>query len=170
MTKGPRLPGLKRPLLYIVLILILGLAATLLGADLQGNAEKNQLTGEELVIDTAGGPVILFVEVADTNQTRASGLMYREELAPKAGMLFDFKREQPVSFWMKNTLIPLDIFFIKADGRIVNIAKRAVPYSERSIASDEPVLGVLETNAGIADRLGIKPGNIVRHPVFGNAP
>ena len=170
MTKGPRLPGLKRPLLYIVLILILGLAVTLLGADLQGNAEKSQLTGEELVIDTAGGPVIFFVEVADTNQTRATGLMYREELAPKAGMLFDFKREQPVSFWMKNTLIPLDIFFIKADGRIVNIAKRAVPYSERSIASDEPVLGVLETNAGIADRLGIKPGNIVRHPVFGNAP
>ena len=170
MTKGPRLPGLKRPLLYIVLILILGLAVTLLGADLQGNAEKNQPTGEELVIDTAGGPVILFVEVADTNQTRASGLMYREELAPKAGMLFDFKRQQPVSFWMKNTLIPLDIFFIKADGRIVNIAKRAVPYSERSIASDEPVLGVLETTAGIADRLGIKPGNIVRHPVFGNAP
>jgi uncharacterized membrane protein (UPF0127 family) len=96
--------------------------------------------------------------------------MFREELAPNAGMLFDFKREQPVSFWMKNTLIPLDVFFIKADGRIVNIAKRAVPHSERSIASDEPVLGVLETNAGVADRLGIKLGDIVRHPVFGNAP
>ena len=170
MTKGPRLPGLKRPLLYIVLILILGLAVTLLGSDLRGDAGKEQLTGEELLIDAAGGPVILFVEVVDTNKTRASGLMFREELAPNAGMLFDFKREQPVSFWMKNTFIPLDVFFIKADGRIVNIAKRAVPHSERSIASDEPVLGVLETNAGVADRLGIKLGDIVRHPVFGNAP
>ena len=169
MTKGPRLLGLKRPLLYIVLILILGLAVTLLGSDLRGDVGKEQLTGEELLIDAAGGPVILFVEVVDTNKTRASGLMFREELAPNAGMLFDFKREQPVSFWMKNTLIPLDVFFIKADGRIVNIAKRAVPHSERSIASDEPVLGVLETNAGVADRLGIKPGDIVRHPVFGNA-
>ena len=170
MTKGPRLPGLKRPLLYIVLILILGLAVTLLGSDLRGDVGKEQLTGEELLIDAAGGPVILFVEVVDTNKTRASGLMFREELAPNAGMLFDFKREQPVSFWMKNTFIPLDVFFIKADGRIVNIAKRAVPHSERSIASDEPVLGVLETNAGVADRLGIKLGDIVRHPVFGNAP
>jgi uncharacterized membrane protein (UPF0127 family) len=164
------MPGLKRPLLYIVLILILGLAVTLLGSDLRGDVGKEQLTGEELLIDAAGGPVILFVEVVDTNKTRASGLMFREELAPNAGMLFDFKREQPVSFWMKNTFIPLDVFFIKADGRIVNIAKRAVPHSERSIASDEPVLGVLETNAGVADRLGIKLGDIVRHPVFGNAP
>jgi uncharacterized membrane protein (UPF0127 family) len=170
VTKGPRLLGLKRPLLYIVLILILGLAVTLLGSDLRGDVGKEQLTGEELLIDAASGPVILFVEVVDTNETRASGLMFREELAPNAGMLFDFKREQPVSFWMKNTLIPLDVFFIKADGRIVNIAKRAVPHSERSIASDEPVLGVLETNAGVADRLGIKRGDIVRHPVFGNAP
>jgi uncharacterized membrane protein (UPF0127 family) len=170
VTKGPRLLGLKRPLLYIVLILILGLAVTLLGSDLRGDVGKEQLTGEELLIDAAGGPVILFVEVVDTNKTRASGLMFREELAPNAGMLFDFKREQPVSFWMKNTFIPLDVFFIKADGRIVNIAKRAVPHSERSIASDEPVLGVLETNAGVADRLGIKLGDIVRHPVFGNAP
>ena len=170
MTKGPRLPGLKRPLLCIVLILILGLAVTLLGSDLRGEAGKGQLTGEELRIDAAGGPVILFVEVVNTNETRATGLMFREELAPKAGMLFDFKREQPVAFWMKDTLIPLDIFFIKADGRIVNIAKRAVPHSERSIASDEPVLGVLETNAGVADRLGIKVGDTVRHPVFGNAP
>jgi hypothetical protein len=141
-----------------------------LGSDLRGDVGKEQLTGEELLIDAAGGPVILFVEVVDTNKTRASGLMFREELAPNAGMLFDFKREQPVSFWMKNTFIPLDVFFIKADGRIVNIAKRAVPHSERSIASDEPVLGVLETNAGVADRLGIKLGDIVRHPVFGNAP
>jgi len=170
VSKGPDLAGLQRPLLYIVLILILGLAVTLVAPELRGDAGKDQLTGEELFIDAGGGPVTFFVEVVDTNQTRAAGLMFREELAPNAGMLFNFKREQPVSFWMKNTLIPLDMFFIKADGRIVNIAKRAVPHSERGIASDEPVLGVLETNAGVADRLGIRPGDIVRHPVFGNAP
>lgn len=170
MSKGPDLEGLKRPLLYIVIILILGLAASLAGPDLFGDAGSDQLAGEELVISTASGPVTFFVEVVDTNETRAQGLMFREELAPNAGMLFDFKRQQPVSFWMRNTLIPLDMFFIKTDGRIVNIAKRAVPHSERGIPSAEPVLAVLETNAGVADRLGIKPGDIVRHRVFGNAP
>jgi len=170
VSKGPDLTSLQRPLLYVVLILILGLAVTLVGTDLKGDAGEDALTGEALIIDAASGPITLFVEVVDTNETRAAGLMFREELAANAGMLFDFKREQPVSFWMKNTLIPLDMFFIKADGRIVNIAKRAVPHSERGIASDEPVLGVLETNAGVADRMGIKPGDIVRHPVFGNAP
>ena len=170
MSQGPDLEGFKRPLLYIVIILILGLAASLLGQDLVGGAENDQLAGEELVIDTSSGPVTFFVEVVDTNETRAQGLMFREELAPNAGMLFDFKRQQPVSFWMRNTLIPLDMFFIKTDGRIVNIAKRTVPHSEQGIPSAEPVLGVLETNAGVADRLGIKPGDVVRHRVFGNAP
>lgn len=170
MSQGPGLEGFKRPLLYIVIILILGLAASLLGQDLVGDAKNDRLAGEELVIETASGPVTFFVEVVDTNETRAQGLMFREELAPNAGMLFDFKRQQPVSFWMRNTLIPLDMFFIKTDGRIVNIAKRTVPHSERGIPSVEPVLGVLETNAGVADRLGIKPGDVVRHRVFGNAP
>ncbi len=170
MSQGPDLEGFKRPLLYIVIILILGLAASLLGQDLVGDAKNDRLAGEELVIETASGPVTFFVEVVDTNETRAQGLMFREELAPNAGMLFDFKRQQPVSFWMRNTLIPLDMFFIKTDGRIVNIAKRTVPHSERGIPSVEPVLGVLETNAGVADRLGIKPGDVVRHRVFGNAP
>jgi uncharacterized membrane protein (UPF0127 family) len=170
VSQGPDLEGFKRPLLYIVIILILGLAASLLGQDLVGDAKNDRLAGEELVIETASGPVTFFVEVVDTNETRAQGLMFREELAPNAGMLFDFKRQQPVSFWMRNTLIPLDMFFIKTDGRIVNIAKRTVPHSERGIPSVEPVLGVLETNAGVADRLGIKPGDVVRHRVFGNAP
>ncbi len=170
MSKGLDWAGLKRPVFSIVLVLILGLAVTLLAPELRSDAGTDGLEGEELVIELASGPVTFVVEVVDTNETRARGLMFREELAPRAGMLFDFKREQPVSFWMKNTLIPLDMFFIKADGRIANIAKDAVPHSERGISSSEPVLGVLETNAGVADRLGIKPGDIVRHPVFGNAP
>lgn len=169
VSKGPDLEGLKRPLLYIVIILTLGLAVSLVGPELTGDAAEDRLTGQELVVAAQSGPVTFVVEVVDTNETRASGLMFREQLAPNAGMLFDFKREQPVSFWMKNTLIPLDMFFIKADGRIVQIAKRTVPHSEAGIPSPEPVLAVLETNAGVADRFGIKAGDIVRHPVFGNA-
>jgi uncharacterized membrane protein (UPF0127 family) len=164
-----KLPELRRPLLYIVLVLILGLAVTLVGEDLAGDARDDRLVGEELSIATASGPITFVVEIADDDAERTRGLMFRESLAPNAGMLFDFKREQHVSFWMKNTLIPLDMFFIKSDGRIVRIARRTVPHSEEGIASGEPVQAVLETNAGVADRHGIKPGDTVRHPVFGNA-
>ena len=164
-----KLPELRRPLLYIVLILLLGLALTLVGEELTGDARDDHLTDDRVVIETSAGPVTFVVELADDEAERARGLMFRESLAPNAGMLFDFKREQPVSFWMRNTLISLDMFFIKADGRIAHIARRAVPLSERAIPSPEPVLAVLETNAGVADGFGIKPGDIVRHPIFGNA-
>jgi len=163
-----KLPELRRPLLYIVLILVLGLAVTLAGEQLTGDAANDDLSGDTLVIDTAAGTVSFVVELADDDAERSRGLMFRERLGPNAGMLFDFKREQHVSFWMKNTLIPLDMFFIKSDGRIVRIAKRTVPHSEQGIPSTEPVQAVLETNAGVADRYGIKAGDVVRHPVFGN--
>ncbi len=163
-----KLPDLQRPLLYLVIILILGLAVTLAGDQLTGDAGNDTLAGDELVIATGAGPVSFVVELADDDAERTRGLMFREELAPNAGMLFDFKREQHVSFWMRNTVIPLDMFFIKSDGRIVKIAKRTVPYSERGIPSSEPVRFVLETNAGVADRYGIEPGDTVRHPAMGN--
>ena len=82
-------------------------------------------------------------------------------------MLFDYGRTQPVAMWMKNTLVPLDILFIAADGRVVNIAADAVPESLTSIPSAGPVRAVLEINAGTAARLGIKPGDRVIHPIFG---
>jgi uncharacterized membrane protein (UPF0127 family) len=84
-------------------------------------------------------------------------------------MLFDFYQEQPVSFWMKNTLIPLDMIFIAADGTIRHIHSNAVPLSTDPIPSQFPVRGVLEINGGSAKLLGIKPGDKVRHPIFGNA-
>lgn len=163
-----KLSELRRPLLYLVLIVILGAAATLAGAELTGDARDDRLETGRVVIETSTGPVTFVVEVADDDASRAQGLMFRDSLAPNAGMLFDFKREQPVSFWMRNTLISLDMFFIKADGRIAHIARRATPLSERAIPSPVPVLAVLETNAGVADGFGIKPGDIVRHPIFGN--
>ncbi len=120
-----------------------------------------------LAIETARGERHRFrVEFAATPQQRAQGLMYRPTLAPDAGMLFDYGREAPVAMWMKNTLIPLDILFIAANGVIVNIAERAVPGSLASIVSARPVRAVLEINGGTAERLGIGPGDRVVHAIF----
>lgn len=164
--------GLRRPLFYILLVLLLGIAVSLAGENLGGGTtnEEPRPEGEALLIESGSGEVRLTVELANTDAERSRGLMFRRELAEDAGMLFDFQTEQPVSFWMKNTFIPLDMFFIKSDGRIVKIAERTVPQSEQGIASPEPVQAVLETNAGFADRFEIEPGDTVRHPIFGNAP
>ena len=121
-----------------------------------------------LVIESGGRSHAFTVELAATEKTRRLGLMFRRRLAPDAGMLFDYVRPQPVAMWMKNTYIPLDMLFIAADGRVVNIARRAVPRSLRSIPSAGPVRAVLEVNAGTVDRLGIAPGAQVRHGIFGN--
>ncbi len=85
-------------------------------------------------------------------------------------MLFDFKVEQPVSMWMMNTYIPLDMIFIRKDGTIARIAEMTEPLSTRTIASGENVLGVLEINGGLSAKLGIKPGDRVQHALFGVAP
>jgi len=93
--------------------------------------------------------------------------MYRQELAPDAGMLFDFKELTMATMWMRNTLIPLDMLFVDARGRIVNIHERAVPRSDAIIAAAAPVRAVIELNGGTAARLGIKPGDRVIYPIFG---
>ncbi|WP_343030729.1 DUF192 domain-containing protein [Devosia marina] len=104
------------------------------------------------------------VEVVDTPETRAQGLMYRQELADDAGMLFDFREERPVSFWMRNTFIPLDMLFIEADGTILNIHANARPHDTTSIPSDGPVQFVLEIPGGRSEELGIAAGDVVEHP------
>jgi uncharacterized membrane protein (UPF0127 family) len=122
-----------------------------------------------LTIETASGARHRFtVELADDDARRALGLMYRDRMAADAGMLFDFKSDQPVSMWMRNTRIPLDMLFVARDGRVVNIRERAVPFSEETIPSDGPVRAVLELNGGTVARLGIRPGDRLRHAVFGN--
>ena len=102
-----------------------------------------------------------------TPEQHATGLMFRRELPEGQGMLFDFKAEQPVSFWMKNTYISLDMIFIRGDGRILRIAEHTEPLSERLIHSGGPVRAVLEVIAGTAKKLGIGPGDRVAHPIFG---
>lgn len=122
----------------------------------------------KVVIDTPKGPVTFKVEVAADKPSREKGLMFRTKLAPDAGMLFDFQTEGLQVFWMKNTPLPLDMIFIKANGTISSIAENAVPFSEEPIPSSEPVRAVLEINGGKARALGIAEGEKVHAPIFGN--
>lgn len=140
------------------------LAFLLLAAQLQ--PVRTQAQYEPLTIVTSNGRHAFQVEVMRTEEQRARGLMFRREMAANRGMLFDFKQVQPVSFWMKNTYLPLDMIFIDQKGVIVNIAENTEPLSERSVPSAGPVLGVLEVNAGISRRLGIKAGDVVEHAMF----
>ncbi|VUD70157.1 hypothetical protein MET9862_00720 [Methylobacterium symbioticum] len=106
------------------------------------------------------------VEVMRTDADRSRGLMYRRSMAADHGMLFDFERTEPVSMWMKNTYLSLDMLFIRADGLIARIAAETEPLSTAIIPSGEPVLAVLELNAGTAARLGLRTGDRVEHPLF----
>lgn len=124
---------------------------------------------DPVIIETGEGEVTLTAEIADTPARRERGLMWREQLADDAGMLFDFEVEQPVAIWMQNTLIPLDIIYIREDGTIAKIIAHAQAMSRRQLPSGEPVLGVLEIGAGRAMELGIEPGDLVRHAMFGTA-
>lgn len=125
---------------------------------------------ETLVVATENGPREFQVEIADDGQERSKGLMFRREMADDAGMLFDFKSDQPVGFWMENTYIPLDMIFIKADGTVAAIAERTTPLSRRTVPSGTPVRFVLEINGGLSDELGISPGDKVSGPAFEARP
>jgi uncharacterized membrane protein (UPF0127 family) len=106
------------------------------------------------------------VEMAITADEKERGLMFRRELPEGQGMLFDFQFDQNVAFWMKNTFIPLDMLFIRADGRILRIAENTEPMSERNIPSGGPVRAVLEVIGGTAKKLGIAAGDRVAGSIF----
>lgn len=129
-------------------------------------AQAASLRQEPLEIVTAERTIPLTVEVADTEASRNQGLMFRKSIAPDRGMLFDFKSPRPAAFWMKNTLIPLDILFITADGHVLTIARNAVPLSETPIPSGGTILAVLEIGGGQAAKLGIYPGDRIKHRIF----
>ena len=117
---------------------------------------------EGLDVLTHHGARHFTVEIADTPARQERGLMFRRHLDAGRGMLFDFHNPQTVSFWMKNTLIPLDIIFIDADGRIEAIAANAKPMSEDLIPSGGPILAVLELRGGRATEIGAEVGDQVR--------
>ena len=108
------------------------------------------------------------IELALNPAQHEQGLMYRRTLASDAGMLFDFHAAKPISMWMKNTFIPLDMIFIGNDGHVVGIAERTIPQSLDILSSPGPVRAVLEVNGGTASRMGIKVGDLVEHPMFKN--
>ena len=123
---------------------------------------------EELTVETANGPVRFTVEIADDDNERRRGLMFREPLPDDRGMLFHFQQPEMASFWMRNTPSSLDIIFIGLDGRILNIAERTTPYSEQGIPSAGLTRGVLEIRGGRAREAGIQAGDRVRHRIFEN--
>ncbi len=121
---------------------------------------------EPLTILSKTGPKRFEVEVMRDDAGRSRGLMFRRHMAPEHGMLFDFERDEPVTMWMKNTYLPLDMVFIRPDGTVSRIAADTEPLSTAIIPSGSPVLAVLELNAGTAARLGLEAGDHVQHPLF----
>lgn len=129
------------------------------------NYKKSSAT----IIKRAGGRIKFSVEIARTPAQRAQGLMFRDSLPADAGMLFDYFSPQPVTMWMKNTLIPLDLIFIRSDGKISHIHERARPYSLKPISSNGPVQAVLELNGGMVKKHQIRVGDTVRNEIFDNS-
>lgn len=110
------------------------------------------------------------VELADTPQARGQGLMFRETMARGAGMLFVYEAPQPASFWMKNTLIPLDMIFVGRNGVVRHIHSNAIPGDLTPIDGGNGIFAVLEINGGLAQRYGMTVGSHMQHPVFVGGP
>lgn len=148
-------------------LVLAALALTLAACKEQGASEAQAVHAESglavapLTI-TSGGKVHRFrVELAQTSEEQAKGLMFRTRLGPDEGMLFPMDPPRAASFWMRNTVIPLDLLFIAPDGRIANIAANAKPYDETQLNSAGPVKAVLELPGGRAAELGIAAGDAV---------
>jgi hypothetical protein len=120
----------------------------------------------DLAIVTGKGRFPFRVELADTPETQARGLMYRTSLPADRGMLFVFAEPRPVAMWMKNTFVPLDMIFLDGAGRVVDVAERTEPLSTAIIQSRAPARAVLEVSGGTARRIGLGIGDIVEHPAF----
>lgn len=119
---------------------------------------------ETLILISAGGRTEILTEIALTGPEQEQGLMFRTGMAENAGMLFIYEQTHDLSMWMRNTYLPLDMVFMRADGTIARIEASAEPLSDRVIASGSPVKAVLELKAGTAQRLGLKPGDRVDSP------
>lgn len=108
------------------------------------------------------------VEIADDPEEQSQGLMHRQSMASSAGMLFIYPSPRSASFWMRNTLISLDMVFLDARGVVQHIHHNAIPLDETPIFGGDSILAVLEINGGLARRMGIVPGSQMRHPAFAN--
>lgn len=144
-------------------LFLFGLAVVMLASVSPIEAKMRE---DRLSLITKSGEVVIDVEVAQTEPERALGLMFRTELADRKGMLFPYPHPDELTMWMRNTYIPLDMVFIRADGVVHRIERRTEPLSDRVISSNGPVTAVLELAGGAAERLGLEPGDHVRHPHF----
>ena len=157
----------RRPILVSLSLLAAGRAFAQPGVD----RPQPRLPTERLVIVTRDGKRHDFtVEMALSPDQQTVGLMFRPEVKADEGMLFDWGAPRESSMWMRNTLAPLDMVFIEADGRIRRIAERTVPLSLTPIESRGPVRATLELQAGITEKLDIRVGDRILHPLFGTAP
>ncbi len=126
-----------------------------------------QCRNDRIDLRDHGGSARFSVEIADDDAERSRGLMFREEMAEGHGMLFLFDPPRPVSFWMRNTPLPLDLIFIDPQGRVLNVLQ-GEPFSDAPIPSDGVARAVLEVNAGLMRRYGLEEGTEARHPAFGD--
>jgi uncharacterized membrane protein (UPF0127 family) len=132
-------------------------------------AQSHEPTDRLLVI-TATGKHSFTLEIAKTNEERAKGLMFRKSMPNDHGMLFIFHDERPISMWMKNTVIPLDMIFVSQEGVVTSIIADTTPLSEEIITSERPAQAVIEVNAGVAQKIGLAAGDQIRHPLFPITP
>ena len=151
--------GALRAALVIVFSILAGIFAAT-----SGSAEMRR---ETLDIVTSKGTHTFSIEIADTPEEKAKGLMFRRTLPADAGMLFPYLPAQEATMWMRNTYISLDMVFIRADGVVHRIERGTEPFSERTVTSQGPVTAVLELIAGTAERIGLMAGDKVRHSLFG---
>lgn len=154
----------QRGLGMIVVLLIMLTVQTVLAQ--HNEPMRLEVDATPLIFVTKSGEQQIELEIADTDESRMRGLMFRDDLPLERGMLFDFKQVRLVLMWMKNTPLPLDMVFLHSDGTIALIRENTVPFSENIVSSGEPVAYVVELNAGVAKKLGLRAGDKALHPVI----
>ncbi len=142
------------------------LVAAALVAFLAAPAAAKMRADRLWLVTSSGQETPVDIEIAEAPAEKQLGLMFRTEMADGQGMLFPYGEPQELTMWMHNTYIPLDMVFIRADGTVHRIEARAEPLSDRVISSQGKVSAVLELPGGAAERIGLKPGDHVRHPLF----
>ena len=154
------------------ILLSLSIGFALLATPVFAQTSKNDVVdfGEPkpLTIVTEEGTHKFMVDEAKTLDQQARGMMFRESMDADAGMIFEFEEPKIATIWMKNTSIPLDILFVRSNGKILKIEHSHRPYTLRSASSEAVIAGVVELKGGEAKARGIRPGDTVRHPFFGN--
>jgi len=150
--------------------ILLPILFTLIALPAYGQTNRDDVVDfgepQPLIIQSSGGNHTFTVEEAKTVDQQARGMMFREEMAPDTGMIFEFAEPKVSTIWMKNTAIPLDILFVRSNGKILKIEHSHQPYTLRSASSEGIVAAVVELQGGRSKELGIRPGDVIDHPFF----